>query len=290
TSTTAPSEEAGTTPSLGGGSNSGGYRKTIMKNVEHKANEIVYSFSEAGTVEPINITIKDPYMSVTNLVIELNRPSYDLDIKIKKTILPKLIPDADKVYDVFEIEHKNLPDNYINNVILIFRVTKDTKNVALFRFNEKSQSWDEIPVIKKESEELGREIDSYDYYQSSTNSLSIFAIAFKKEERPKPFSIEPAVKKLSELKLSGNNSFVLGVYIVILLIIIEMLYSIFKILKRTKSLIRILANILICLVPLLMILAFFVLEIKVFIFGVLPIVIFSLTVLLIILAILFRRR
>ncbi|MEK6952175.1 MAG: hypothetical protein AABX29_04105 [Nanoarchaeota archaeon] len=77
------------------------------------------------------------------------------------------------------------------------------------------------------------------------NSLSIFAIAVKKEET-KPLLITPMINRLSELKLSVDNYFVLSVYIGILLLITILFYLILRILKRAKSLVRLISNILIC--------------------------------------------
>ncbi|MEK6952177.1 MAG: hypothetical protein AABX29_04115, partial [Nanoarchaeota archaeon] len=323
-STTASSGEPEVTPGAGGGSSSGsGGGKTFISNIEHKAGETVYTFSELGTIEPISIDMGDPYMLITNLRIELNKPINNAEIKVTKTILPKEIPNTDKILEVFQIIHENLPDSFISKAIFTFKIPKDTENVALFKYDENSKSWNEIQMIKTGEDESIREVievergktpsysekieveaskelekeevdkksngDKYEFYQADLDSLSIFAIAVKKESE-NIFSIKPMINRLSELKLSVDNYFILSIYIGILLLITSLFYLIFRILKRAKSLIRTISNILICLVPLLIIYLFFVLEFDVFIFGVLPIVIISLTVLLIILAVLFRRK
>jgi len=98
----------------------------------------------------------------------------------------ELSASKDEAYKYLHIETKNLTEK-LSKATIDIQVKKswisennlDKKDIALFKFNETSDKWKELPTTFKEED------STYDYYNIELKSFSYFAIASKEVKEKK---------------------------------------------------------------------------------------------------------
>jgi len=151
---------------------------TIMKNID----------GDAG-IKQIQVEVKSEVQNVKITVTKHdNKPA---EVSVEKT----------KNYRYLQIETENLEDE-LEKAIMTIQVERtwmsdngiDRDNVALFRFNEDSENWDELTTTYTEED------DTYYYYDIELTSFSYFAISAKVVEGEEPFETgEPEEQEKADL-------------------------------------------------------------------------------------------
>jgi len=164
--------DCGTCPTISrgrGGSAGTTTSKTILKD------RISYIIPVLKKKTSINVTRLNPFLDISSIEIEPSLISKNVKIKLQKL---KKNP-VDKVpgkrqYSFFKIGEENLKRS---KIVIEFRVNKSwVKNEDLVRlYHYLNETWWALPT-----KILGKDKD-YIFYQSTTESLSYFAIAEKEE-------------------------------------------------------------------------------------------------------------
>ena len=169
-----------TADSNGGGSSGGGGSGIVTtiqipKKIESwllitpGAAAIMKNFSSEIGIKEITITVNNPAQNVTITITKhTDKPA---EVSVEK---------QGKVYQYLEINAENLRTN-LDNAIVEFRVQKSWtinnsfhgNEIAIFKFNENSEMWDELETIYFEED------STYYYYHVDLEDFSYFAIGEK---------------------------------------------------------------------------------------------------------------
>lgn len=127
-----------------------------------------------------NISIYASNIPLSQLTLESSSESRNVIIKVSKEDSP-VSEYPDKVYSYLEINHTNLPEDYILEAKLYFSVSKSwldnnsigEDSISLFRYSNETYNWTEL------STEIMNEDASNVYYVAYSPGLSLYAISKK---------------------------------------------------------------------------------------------------------------
>lgn len=160
--------------------------KTITPTTPATSAEILVKKLETWTkITPgVAVIMKDfdTEMGIKQIQIEVNNEAQNVQITVDKyeTKPAQVLVSKEGVYKYLHIETQNLSDK-LSNATIEIRVEKSWVSVnslskgdlALFRFDESSQKWNELTTTFKSED------STYYYYDTQLNSFSYFAIAPK---------------------------------------------------------------------------------------------------------------
>ena len=238
-STTASSGEPEVIPSAGGGSSGGSGGGTRISEIVQKPEETSYSIPLLAPGE-LNIKIGDPYSNIISVLLNLNRGSYNSEIKVKNIDIP---PEGVSLFgenalDYYEILTTNIPISAISETMITFKYKKTEKSIGLFHYLD--GQWDELT-----SREI-REDEYYVYYEAISYNLGYFVIAKKETNEKINIEAESAefgfiknirlVKnRINHLNFNNYKSAIIVAINLVLLILISVLYLFAWVIKKFRK-------------------------------------------------------
>ncbi|MBU4456210.1 MAG: S8 family serine peptidase, partial [Nanoarchaeota archaeon] len=213
-----------TTTSSGGGS--GGGKTVTPKDVTS------FVIAKTSPSNPINLEIKNEYLPINSLKIEVNKEINQAKVKVSGVNnLPEGINEYNKkVYKYLEITTEKITDADIKNAKVEFMVDNDwlannniqRDRIAFFRYKD---GWTE------QKTEYLMTINNKHYFSAEVSGFSIFAIA----EKPNEIVKEKPVEANNETSITGaailkeevpkeefwNKKFTIKLFLIITLIYIS---------------------------------------------------------------------
>ena len=152
----------------------------------------------------------DTETGIKEIQINVNNEAQNVKISVTKyndKPAAVSVEKTGKVYQYMQIKTENLADK-LEKAIVTIKVKKtwvsenglDKDRIALFKFNENSEEWDELLTVYNNSD------DTYDYFDVELTSLSYFAISEKTvvaEEEEEETSVVKDI--LEDLGITGEG-------------------------------------------------------------------------------------
>jgi PGF-pre-PGF domain-containing protein len=143
----------------------------------------IFSWSQISPETPILMTNFDEEIGVKQIQIEVNNEAQNVKVTVKGydgKPAEVSVEKSGKVHRYLQIETKNLESELKKGIVTI-NVEKswisdnnlDKDQIALFKFNEVTEKWEELITVYKEED------GDYYYYDIELDSFSYFAIGGK---------------------------------------------------------------------------------------------------------------
>ncbi|MEM5785580.1 MAG: S8 family serine peptidase [Candidatus Aenigmatarchaeota archaeon] len=210
---------------IGDGSFGGGVTGSFI--IENKTNISEYTVPpvELINIEKVNnsLTIileKSSEIGIENISFIVLKPKYNLSFYFYNYTNESFKFENLKVYKFIRIETKNINDNEISNVSIIFKVSKnwilenniDENKIYVYRFNK---TWEKLQT------ELIKYDKDFIYYNVLSPGLSSFVIAG--EEKTK--ILESEINITSKKEVDRKYEFLILLIIVFIVIVFVILYK-----------------------------------------------------------------
>jgi PGF-pre-PGF domain-containing protein len=164
----------------------------------------------------------DPEIGVKQIQIEVNNEAQNVIITVTKHDSKPAsvsVEKSGKVYKYIQVETTNLEDKLASGVMTtqvektwVSNNTLEKENLALFKFNNASEKWNELATTYTEED------DTYYYYNVTLDSFSYFAIGEKAAEAGAEEEEKGVEETLAEAAEKAGN--LIWLWIVIILVIV----------------------------------------------------------------------